>query len=220
MADAARYEIQELLARDLTLRDYLSPEYPADLLPSVSPELRRVIRFMGARQTTSIASVSTGTRFVEFGQRRGSNPVLRHPRHVNAREFNTDNFILLGSRLSIPWVELFESSLNFPMVIDPETHLFFLHNRAPRPGESQNFARSKADDVTYADIAVVPNMKRTGTVLILNGIDMVAVEAAGEFAMSGALTATLGARTEPVEVLLRVRSIAGTAAKSEVVAIR
>jgi hypothetical protein len=223
MADAARYEIQELLGRDLTLRDYLSSNYPGNLLQSASPELDRVIRFMGLRQTTSIASVSTGTRLVEFGHRRGGNPVLRHPRHVNAREFNTDNFILLGSRFSVPWVELFEPSLNFLMVVDPQTHRFAhaLHNRAPMPGEAEDYLRTTGDqDVTYADIALLPNMERTGTVLILNGIDMVAVEAAGEFAMNGQLAAILGGRTQPVEVLLMVRSIAGTAAKSEVVALR
>jgi hypothetical protein len=222
MADAARYEIQELLGRDMTLRDYLSPQYPGNLLDSVSPELDRVIRFMGLRQTTSIASVSTGTRLVEFGSKRGGNPVLRHPRHVNAREFNTDNFILLGSRFSVPWVELFEPSLNFVMEVDPQTHRFghALLNRAPKPGEPEEFVRSTENDVTYADIAVLPNMERTGTVLILNGIDMVAVEAAGDFAMSGQLSAHLSGSTRPIEMLLRVRSIAGTAAKSEVLAVR
>jgi hypothetical protein len=87
------------------------------------------------------------------------------------------------------------------------------------PGEQAEYVRSTAEDVTYADIAVVPNTERSGTVLILNGIDMVAVEAAGEFAMSGALSASTGGRTS-VEVLLRVRSIAGTASKSEVIAVR
>jgi hypothetical protein len=222
MADAARFEIQELLGRDLTLREYLSPDYPGNLLDTASPELQRVIRFMGTRQTTSIASVSTGMRLVEFGQRLGGNPVLRHPRHINAREFNTDNFILLGSRVSVTWVELFEPSLNFLIVVDPETHQLghALHNRAPNPGELPEYARSVTDDVTYADIAIVPNMKRSGTVLILNGIDMAAVEAAGEFAMTGALSASLGGRSTPAEVLLRVRSIAGTPSKSEVIAIR
>src|SRR5262249_12561910 len=66
MADAARYEVQELLGRDLTLRDYLGADYPENLLQAISPELQRVIRFMAQRQTTSIASVSTGTRFMEF----------------------------------------------------------------------------------------------------------------------------------------------------------
>jgi len=51
-------------------------------------------------------------------------------------------------------------------------------------------------------------------------IDMVAVEAAGEFATSGALAVSLAGRTHPVEILLKVRSIAGTAAKSDIVAIR
>jgi len=64
-------------------------------------------------------------------------------------------------------------------------------------------------------------MDKSGTVLILNGIDMIAVEAAGEFAMNGSLSAALpGARMGPAEVLLRVRSIAETASKSEVVAVR
>lgn len=63
-------------------------------------------------------------------------------------------------------------------------------------------------------------MGRSGTVLILNGIDMIAVEAAGEFVMSGSHSASLADGTRPVEILLRVRSIAGTASKSEVVAIR
>jgi hypothetical protein len=219
MADAARYEIQELLARDLTLRDYLNSDYPNSLLQSVTPELQRVIRFMGVRRTTSIASVSTGTRLLEFGRRLGGNPVLRHPRHINVREFNTDNFILLGSRLSIPWVELFEPRLNFPMVIDPETRQFSLENRAPRAGEPARYWRG--EDVTYADIAVLPNMQKSGTVLILNGIDMVAVEAAGEFAMNGSLAALMASSKLPaVEILLRVKSIAETAAKSEIVAIR
>jgi hypothetical protein len=219
MADAARYEIQELLARDLSLRDYLSPDYPNNLLQSVNPELQRVIRFMGDRQTTSIASVSTGSRLLEFGRRLGGNPVLRHPRHINVREFRTDNFILLGSRLSIPWVELFEPWLNFPMRIDPDTHEFYLENRPRRSAEPARYARS--EDVTFADIAVLPNMDKSGTVLILNGIDMIAVEAAGEFAMNGSLSAALaGATMGPAEVLLRVRSIAETASKSEVVAVR
>lgn len=222
MADAARFEIQELLGRDLTLREYLSSEYPGNLLQSASPELQRVIRFMGLRQTTSIASVSAGTRLVQFGQQRGGNPVLRHPRHVNAREFNTDNFILLGSRVSVPWVELFEPSLNFLMVVDPQTHRFAhaVHNRAPKPGEPADYVRSTADDVTYADIAVVPNMDRSGTVLILNGIDMVAVEAASQFAMNGGLSSVVASRPQGVEILLQVHSIAGTASKSDIIAIR
>jgi hypothetical protein len=111
-------------------------------------------------------------------------------------------------------------TLVLPLPDTSQAKQFFLQNRAPKAGEPVQFARSTADDVTYADIAVVPNMERSGTVLILNGIDMVAVEAAGEFALSGALSSTLAGHGSRAEILLKIRSIAGTASKSEVIAIR
>jgi hypothetical protein len=229
MADAARFEIQELLERDLTLTDYLSPDYPGNLLDTATPELQRVIRFMGKRQTTSVGSAAIGSRLLDLGKRHGVDTVLRHPRHINVREFKTDNFILLGSRLSVPWVELFEPSLNFPMRIDPKTRQFYLQNRSPRSGEPLRYARSASGDETYADIAVLPNMDKSGTALILNAIDMLGVESAGEFAMSGALSSNFrgatgegfaGGRVRSVEILLRVRSIGGTTSKWDIVAIR
>jgi len=223
MADAARYEIQELLRTDLTLEDYLKPEYPANLLRTATPEMERVIRFMGTRQTTSVGSATLGSRLLEFARRGGGTGVLRHPRHLHVREFQTDNFILLGSRMSVPWVELFEPGLNYSLRIDPDTHQFYLENRSPRPGEPSRYRRSPAGDETYADVAVVPNIDRTGTVLILDGIDMLGVEGAGEFVMGGALSSALGAAPGGrayAEILLRVRSIGGAASKSEIVAVR
>lgn len=216
MADATRYEIQELLLTDLRLKDYLSADYPSALARSQNPELQRVIRFMGTRQTTSVASVATGSLLLEFGRRHGVNPVLRHPRHVNVREFKTDNFILLGSRMSIPWVELFEPRMDFLLKIDSATRDGYLENRSPRTGEQPRYVRS--DDLTWADLAVLPNVDGTGTVLILNAIDMPGVEAGCEFAMRGSLAGILGGNNG--EVLLRVRSIGGTASKAEVAAVR
>jgi hypothetical protein len=229
MADAARFEIQELLARDIHLKDYLNPQYPVNLTASSPPELQRVIRFMGKRETTSIASTGAGSRLQEAARRHGLEFFFRHPKHLNVREFKTDSFILLGSRLSIPWVELFEPSLNFPMKIDVEKWKFYLHNRAPRPGEPERFQNSAAQDETWVDIAVLPNSDHTGTILIFNAIDMIGIEAAAEFVLNGSLVATLAgttagnagaARDEHTEILLRVNSIGGTVAKSEVVTVR
>jgi hypothetical protein len=219
MADAARFEMEQLLGRNILLREYLSSEYPQNLLDGVKPDLQRVIRFMGTRQTTSVGSATIGPRLVELGRRYGVHPVLRHPRHVNVREFQTDNFILLGSRLSIPWVELFEPSLNYAMEQDPETHLYYLRNRAPADGEPVTFRQSPTRDETWVDVAVVPNTGRQGSVLILNAIDMVGVEAAAEFAINGSLSQALPPG-RPAEVLLRVRAIGGTASSVEIAKVR
>jgi len=69
------------------------------------------------------------------------------------------------------------------------------------------------------DVAVLPNIDKSGAVLIFNAIDMLGVEGAAEFAINGSLSSTL-ARARFAEILLRVRSIGGTASKSEIVAVR
>jgi hypothetical protein len=224
VSDAVYREIQYFLGRDVSLSEYLAPGYPNSLLASAKPEARAAIAFLGRQQTTSIGSATLGSHLLTFGSRMGGDPVIRYPRHINAREFNTDNFILLGSRLSIPWEELFDPSLNFPLVRDPATEQFYLQNRAPRAGERAEYRESNNQEETYADIALLPNLAGTGTVLILNGIDMVAAEAAGEFAINGSLSTRLASlpagRNRQTEILIRVRAIAGTVAKIEVVAER
>jgi hypothetical protein len=224
VSDAVYREIQYFLGRDVSLSEYLSPGYPNSLLASAKPEVKSAIAFLGRQQTTSIGSATLGSRLLVFGSRMGGDPVIRYPRHINAREFNTDNFILLGSRLSIPWEEMFEPSLNFPLVMDSVSRRYYLKNRAPQPGEPEAFRESDNQEETYADIALLPNLAGTGTVLILNGIDMIAAEAAGEFAINGSLSSRfapmLAAHKRQAEVLIRVRAIGGAVSNIEVAAER
>jgi hypothetical protein len=224
ISDAVFREIQQVVGRDLSLGDYLAPDYPKSLIAGVKPELRPTLEFLARQQNTSVGSATLGAKLLAFGKRFGADPVIRYPRHINVREFNTDNFILLGSRLSIPWVEMFESSLNFVLATDPATHRFYLRNRFPQAGELAEYREPESHEVTYADVALVPNLAGTGTVLILDGIDMVAAEAAGQFALDGSLSANLARPAASaggyLEVLIRVRAVGGTAAQSEVVALR
>ena len=221
ISDAVFREIQHVLGRDIPLSEYLAPGYPGALVAGAKPEMQPLITFLGRQQTTSVGSATLGSRLVEFGHQMGGDAVIRYPHHINAREFDTDNFILLGSRLSVPWVEMFEPSLNFPLADDPVTHQFYLRNRKPQAGEQSEYRESPGRDQTYADIAVLPNLRGTGTVLILNGIDMVAAEAAGEFAMNGSLSAVVAEQKgRAVEILVGVRAIGGTASGTQVVAIR
>lgn len=223
VSDAVYREIQHFLGRDVSLSEYLSPGYPQSLLKGATPEAKWAIEFLGRQQTTSVGSATLGSRLMTFGARMGGQPVIRYPHHINAREFNTDNFIMLGSRLSIPWVEMFEPALNFPLRTDAATNTFYLFNRSPRPGEPPAYREAADHQETYADIAVLPNLGNTGTVVILNGIDMTAAEAAGAFALNGSLSAALAAIPRQKghgEILIRVRSIGGTVESTEVVASR
>jgi hypothetical protein len=79
------------------------------------------------------------------------------------------------------------------------------------------YAQLADEEETYADVAVLPNIDRSGTVLIFNSIGMLGVEAAGELAMRTSPGLSAGRFSE---ILLRIRSIGGTVSKSEVVAVR
>jgi hypothetical protein len=109
--------------------------------------------------------------------------------------------------------------LNFPLATDPATQKYFLRNKEPRNGEPGEFRVSPDQQETYADIALLPNLAGTGTVLILNGIDMAAAEAAAKFAMDGSMSAQFPP-SGFAEVVIRVRAIGGTVESTEVVARR
>ena len=76
-------------------------------------------------------------------------------------------------------------------------------------------------------ISLIPNLTRSGAVLMLNGISMEATEAAGEFAMSEEFSKTLakisGLSLQNIphfEMLLKTTSMAGAPHKKSVVAWR
>ncbi len=225
VSDAIFREIQQVVGRDLSLSDYLAPGYPNSQIAAAKPGLRPTLEFLARQQTTSVGSATLGAKLMVFGKQYGADPVIRYPHHINVREFNTDSFILLGSHLSIPWVEMFEPSLNFVLTPDAATNHFYLRNRSPQAGELAEYREPDSHDITYSDIAVLPNLSGTGTVLIFNGIGMAAAEAAGQFALDGSLSAIIarasaGKSNGYIEILIRVRTVGGTAAQSEVVAVR
>jgi hypothetical protein len=61
--------------------------------------------------------------------------------------------------------------LNFSFEEDPATHMPYFRNRNPKPGEAIEYMRSSqagGNTVGYVDVAILPNLARTGTVLLLN----------------------------------------------------
>ncbi|HEU0138202.1 MAG TPA: hypothetical protein VFQ79_00755, partial [Bryobacteraceae bacterium] len=157
--------------------------------------------------------------------------VIRFARSLQVRDFHSGNAIILGSRRANPWVELFESKLNFTVVYDSAAHRIHIANRSPRPGESREYVMESSEAKTgqsYGLISLVPNLSRSGRILILQGLNMEGTEAVGEFALTpqlmGQLLAAIGAAEgEPVpafEVLIKLQAIGGAAKDTEIIAVR
>ena len=231
VADSCLVMLQDILHTDISVADYLSHGYPEELLKRVSnPELRSALDLIASRQYTSLADINIASRLVELSLQFGGNRApIRYARHLNVRDFKTENLILIGSRRGVPWVQLFEPQLNFYFEEDRSTHQFHLRNRKPQPGEAPFYVPTEQGGVaeTYAVIALLPNLGNAGSVLVLSGISMAGSEAAGEWVarkeFPQELQRLLGAQAaqeQYFELLLKTRVVAGASRNSQILAYR
>jgi len=233
LADTDLVIIQDILDADIPLREYVNGGYPEKLIAGLpNRELQAALRLIATRQYTSLGDTILAAKFMEMSRRYGAQTSLRYSRYMSVREFKAGNFVLIGSRRGIPYEQLFESQLNFNFEEDHATRRFHLRNKSPLPGERLVYGVSsgdRANQETYADIALLPNLTGTGYVLMLSGIDMAATEAAGELAakadFGATLTRLLNSRAgQPpasyIEILLEAKVTAGTNGGAKIVSYR
>lgn len=232
VADTNLVVLQNTLHTDITIDQYLSRDYPGNILKSAaSPEQREILSGLAWRKFTSLADLNVTAKCVELSRDFGARTTIRYARSMNARDFEKGNFILIGSRTADPWVELFEPQLNFAFEEDPVTHIFHYRNRHPLPGEQQMYepvTGGRVSTVSYVDIAIMPNLTKTGYVLLLNGATMDANEAATELLFKKELPPVLrklyrddpGMEDESIEIFLRDHAVDGVVDGFEVVGVR
>lgn len=233
VADSNFVLLQDIVHRPVTLNEYLSRDYPNSLKgPGISPEVATLMDLIASRQYTSLADSDLTARILRLGGVFSERAVIRLARNLQIRDFKTAHVVLLGSRRSNPWVELFEPKLNFEHEVDEPSRRSYFRNKSPQAGEQPEYwfgGKDGRSSETYAVVSLVPNLGRTGTVLILAGATMEGTEAAGELVTNGELflrlLRTMGIRDNPdrvpyFEVLLKTSSTAGAPRDSEVVAYR
>ena len=103
-------------------------------------------------------------------------------------------------------------------------------SKAPRKGEQELYpviGGWTSESTSYVSIGLVPNLTGTGHVLLIRGTGMEATEAAAIFLFqmdSSQLIRRLVPdkldEQQPIELLLRVHSVQGTANNFEIVAVR
>lgn len=174
---------------------------------------------------------------MELSKSLGGRLNLQYARNISIRDLRNTNAVLIGSRRSNPWVELFEARMNFILTRDPQSGAPVFRNRSPQAREPATFAMPGMFDVdvseqrevdAYALVAMVPNLSGQGAVLLVEGLTMEGTEAAGETVTNpewlGALLRHIGhkagAPVRPFEALLKLTSVPGGYANSQVIAFR
>lgn len=225
-SDTAFLKISELEGRRLTLNEYLIRAYAP--VPRLYPP--DLIQNLNWSEFTDAAE----TKIAGLIMRKNANDLqrasLRSGRQVQLSDFKTQNAILLGSKVSNPWAELYTRQLNFQFDLDKKQGVILV-NRSPAPGELPVYPTKQDDELNpkYAQIAFLPNASLSGgNVLLVAGTTAEATAAAGEFLLDDSRVSRalekigVNPRGAPRywEVLLRATTFVGGATHAEVIGYR
>jgi hypothetical protein len=154
-------------------------------------------------------------------------PVGKNLHLYNAREYipsllTQDNVVLLGGPLSNPWMQLFESRLNFTEALYSD-HFSPVSNHSPVNGEQAIY--TPTDTVQYSVVAYLPNPGNGRKILLIQGTSSEATEAGAEFLLSEEQLSGFRTRLHVTgfpyfEVLLKTSQVTGTPLTTTIEAYR
>jgi len=142
--------------------------------------------------------------------------IVRAAKNMRLDDLRDGDAILLGSNYSNPWTELFADKLNFRFVNRPQDNRFWIVNQHPSPGEAGVYesTTTAVSHRTYAVVAFVHNLSKSGHVLLLQGLDATGTQAAADILFSGdemqKIVQNANQRHAPVgsfELLIEVNSL-------------
>jgi hypothetical protein len=225
-ADSGFGILQNLSKTRLTLADYVNGEYAKLPLGHIDTQSADDLR---TQRYTSAVDLEAAAAFAQLPEIVPRRLILRFARDLRMDDLKQGNAILIGSEYSNPWNEVFRRNLNFRFDYRPQENGSWIINSDPRPGESKKYENNwdGPSHQTYAVIAFLPNLNRTGHVLLVQGLDMAATQAATEFLFRpDDLNQILEKAHQPdqtlapFEVLLQTTSIGSNAPNGRVVASR
>jgi hypothetical protein len=217
-----------------SLEDYLKPDFPRSFMPAPVPKQEApIMNYISDSGLTSYADVSVLVSLINLAGIYRDRVSVRFARDIRLRDLDEGNYIFLGSPGSNPWVQLFQSRLNFQEAeglvgAGPKEFV----NKDSRPGEQKayvglRFTGTAGED--YADIALLPSPANGTTILILQGLQQEGTEAAGRFLADAnqrrVLREALGLSSDPkskvgFEALIRTKVVAGAPNSEAIVAAR
>ncbi len=230
VADSSFALLQDLRRETVSFEDYVSGSFFSSLRSRQSTEMDRFLSSIAARSHTSLADAALFARITHIAPY-GAAVNLRFAREVRAQELKANNVVFIGSERSNPWSGLFNAWRNFQFEYDPATNRARILNKSPRPGEPQAFLGGPlgpAATEAYGAVAFLPNLDRSGQVVIFAGTSMQGSEAAGDLLTRAdkleLLTRTLGAHPgKPLpyfEVIVKLVAVDVSSISTQIVAHR
>ncbi|HVW76464.1 MAG TPA: hypothetical protein VHB45_02550 [Alloacidobacterium sp.] len=207
--------LQDVSSRYANLHNYMDGSYFAQFDKEETPEQRTLHR-LSRERLTSVADSAAAAAMVLLPEASGKSVRLRNARTLQLSDLKQSNLVLLGSSYGDPWVTLFEPSMNFQINYHAsrDTYESEIINRNPLPGEQKVYVNNStsAPYITYAIVALVPNLDHSGWVLLIEGLTMAGTEAAAEFVLHGNISpfireATRNGSVRSFEIVLKTTNL-------------
>ena len=219
-----------------SLEQYLNRDFPQKTTALKFGEAgSRFADYISDSTLTSFADVADAVSLVKVAGPLQKQVSVRSAKDLRIRDLDHENYVFVGSPASNPWVSLFQDKLNFresEEAVGKSVKAFV--NTNPLPGEQaqyQGLPLTGAQGDDYATIALLPNMTRDGSVLLLQGLQQEGTEAAGRFLLEAEnrhqLQRSLGVPISDsiagnvwFEALIRSRTVSGAPNSATLVAVR
>lgn len=227
LADTSFALVEDITRRSYSLGDYLNHSYLDQMQPAdISADRRADLHLIASRINGSMGDFSVAQRIKALDPGSSEFFVL-FARDYTSDSMKRNNTILIGSRRSNPWVDLFADQLNFSVGYSQELNQSFVKNLKPRPGEQSEYVApvDSYASVGYSVIAYLPNPSHTNNTLIIEGTNSQATDAAGEFVTSEESMENFRNRIPKkqfsyFEILLKTTRLNNTPFKAEIITYR
>lgn len=226
-SDSGLVMLQHFTRRPVSLASYISGEYLNDVSsPDEKPD---TVTRLGSRRYTPAVDGAIYEKISHHLPDVQDSIDIRYARDLRLNDLKQGNAILLGTHESNPWVELFESSMNFTFQNNLAAGTTSMVNRHPQTGEQALYPMLSNDPqhTVYGLVAYRPNLTRTGDVLIVEGETMAGTQTASEFLLDDTLLLPFLKSIQKkdgtiphFEVLIRSSSVAGESSQIDRVAYR
>lgn len=218
-------DIQTIADKQISLSDYANENYGCELL---APVMRAACQTELRGNKVAAVDAEVVAKIAVLAERNQSKIMVRSAREVRLRELRTDdNYVLLGSPRSNPWVGLFSDQMEYQILYDPVQRQEIVRNKRPQAGESNQYiptAKGFGTGQSFATVSLLRNPDQSGQVFLLAGTTAESTHAASEFATNIPIfISTLkncGIALTPssnYQILLRVETMAGSATQTDVV---
>lgn len=226
-ADSGLGILQNLTEQPAALADYANGKYLANVkIPSMDDANIDDLR---TQRYTSIADLGITSRLARLPEVVPDRFVMRYARDLRMDDLRNGNAVLLGAIHTDPWVNLLQEGLNFQFVCETHVNECSIVNRHPAAGERSIYPGSTTGPSreTFAVIAFLPNLSRTGHLLVIGGLNMAGTQAAADMLLDADSLRPVIEKAklpdgslQPFELLIETSSLGAEALPSRIIAAR